>query len=1178
MALDSIKELKHNASQGVTYDTVMNRIGTLSNNNLKVLLLSIMGKAENIVPIGLGITWVSALTVKVNKGILAQYVDDLEMMLAIEPADSTDIALSTAHATLDRVDIIQAKVERVADNTQSFNIWDGSNVVPSSATVDYKTKITLAKKDGTAGTGMAATPDSGYIKIAEITVRAASTNLDINDIKDIYAQGGWTSPQPIYIDRHNYSIRADLTQLRIDFEAYVQALKAFSVSDNTTKKSTKIPLDLNPSINTSFAGYLKSNPFVNDYLSDGKPRYGSEYLAPKQFYLDDYNFWRCEDIRIKMKGGWYKDPLSDFYTCYKTADTLYITFQGTGLLLFVKTDAVSTDSLQIEVDDAVATSQDLNNAISINDSSIIKIAEGLSDGIHTAKIYLNEDKKFSWSGMIILSPVTDDKVKINKGTHYILDSAVVFATITEIILNSYTSNGERDTVYISQDGLVEVGSGTSVGLTTQYGGSTDHSLEEITFNMTVLNYLNLISKIDNWTGIFATTDFETADDAKTYITTLNTASTAIELRFFGTGIDIDALVSAGNITWSLDGVAQTAITPTANVRQVVKLCSNLTYGSHIIRLAFATVGATVDVYQALIYRPKSVYDVNFTDKMALTTINRTKAGCFKNYHLDQLALLAGSNWSKVIENVNYPAGIILQNTNLAASQTMEFWFIGTRFTLYGNKNVDLGRFNITVDTTTFTNVDEYAASPAYNVPIWDSSNDGTLVLAYGIHKVVITTNNSKNGSSTGYNLQFGAIAVELPNAWLDYEYNPFASLTEKSRQLGVSQTFKQIEKEKVEEHNWNKSEHNKIISSIEVIDTALFSAIRQAAYSRFLAPSGVKGLFECIWDSATQLRFKPIKIHDIMAMGGITNKGKLIYKQGTGTASVDDELLDFSTVGNRLDGFAIQTNSHYAIFMYADLSGNVKFGAWKIPYTTLSTAIGSTVNTLDINQSVDEGLLFNENANLVIFQDATHFETPYGIYAASFSFHSSKDNLRVANKTATQLTLAENVMLATGGYSTASKVYQVNNYKPFSGSTGNLASVIDSDLGWLDTGIRIITDGSGNIEDFVKVGNKVFFKAGTVVTEGCADSRNAIQHLGAVNRLLFCPPDKTISLCNINVTNSSRAGHKLYFESGDYRTTSYHSDITTYSTLNRHEIEVMHGLIKPNNYSLLYTYEIGYEI
>ena len=58
MAVDNIKELKHNPAQGVTDDTVLTRIGTLANNNLKVLLLSVIGKSENIIPLGLGISWV----------------------------------------------------------------------------------------------------------------------------------------------------------------------------------------------------------------------------------------------------------------------------------------------------------------------------------------------------------------------------------------------------------------------------------------------------------------------------------------------------------------------------------------------------------------------------------------------------------------------------------------------------------------------------------------------------------------------------------------------------------------------------------------------------------------------------------------------------------------------------------------------------------------------------------------------------------------------------------------------------------------------------------------------------------------------------------------------------------------------------------------------------------------
>lgn len=1108
MAVTQITHVRHNLAQQVTYDGVITRIGTLENNNLKALLLSLVGKSENICFYGLGISIVSGLIVKVDAGILAQYVDDFEMLLGISPASSSNITLSAAHTSLNRIDIIQAKVQQISTNSVTRNIWDNMTETwsPQVIDIDYMTEIVFSKKDGTAGSGIAPTPDAGYLKIAEITVLANAVNLTTSNIKDIYSQIGWTIAQNIVINKDLDVLRTDLDTLKAELDNFIATQQGFSVSDNTTVKSTLHPLQQNPKALTSMAGYLDSNPFITDFAGDGRLRFGMEFIKPKNFWRDEFGYFQTEDERLRFIGGWDKDS-DGFYYCYKNGDAVYITFYGTSLLAYVKSSSVATDGLYIKVDGSSPVSQDLNFGIDVNKGSLIKLADNLLEGVHTVKVYLNEDRLFAIKGFVIFNPISDSKIRVNKGSHYILDTNVLFSSTTEIDLVDYSDNGQRDIIFATRAGTIELGSGNNVGSIPLYGVSTDHANEEVSFEMDVLNYYNLISDADDWTGILATSDFALYDNEQSILWSNTISTSRVQLRFHGTGCDIDINVASGNITYSIDGVAQTAITPVAGKRQIVKLASNLPYQSHVIDITFSALSINVFFYNSIIYRPLAASQL-YSDKVAIGAVNRVKANTYRSHHLNKLSLVNGANWSEV-SNINCYAGLSIYSANTVASETNSFWFIGDNVILYGTKGGDKGIFNITIDTTTVTGLDCYALTTQYNAQLYDAISLG---LTYGLHQVIITTTGTKNGSSSGYGLEFSYIAVKQAKAFLDFENNFLNCKNEIMRKKGIQQQLNDLKKTDELEHTWNDKTHNTFDSRINLINTTLLSYRKQKTYNTKYNFWG-----EIAWKSNSIVTIKPKIISGNKWTAGILNTGEYIED------TVNDFSLDITVAGNRADGLSLLTNEWYAIYGYKDSSNTLQFIYGWMPQTTLNAA--NPIQTLTLNQvgGQDISKLFPVDSEIALFESSSKIETP--IWYTAGTYDPLRNKCKISSYPgANQVYLNAALSIATFA-ATTTKVYQVSNFKPLNYSTGDLASVITSARGWFDTGIRVRTDGSGNIYQFSISEGKFRYAALSTNWEGFAETNG-----DAVGKLSYAPPDCLLVWAGISCFGGGAVHHRMYWE------------------------------------------------
>lgn len=1097
MAVDNIRQLQHNSGQKITYDDVFNRMSTLENDMIKSLTMALHGSATTCAFYGLDVYWDTGLDVKVAKGAMTQYVDETEMLVAVNGADSSAITLSTAHSTLNRIDIIEAKIQRVDANQQTVSIWNSTTHVgdPTLKYIDYEVEITFQKKDGTAGSGVAPSTTAGWIKIAEIFVPAGATEIDNTLIYTVYEQDAWSITEPILIDKSITSIYERLAQLRIDFDNYKQDFQGFTVNRNTTKSSTLFPLSQNPFKDNSFPDYTDKNPFDINFDEDGRVRYGYEQITPQQFWLDEYSFYRCEDERIRMEGNWQRDE-NGFYWTEKSGDAIYITFKGIGLLAYLKSNDSTTNSLQIKVDNSAPSSFDLEYSVTNeNDFSLVKVASGLVDEMHTVRLSLNENLKMALKGFIIVNPVTSDEVIVNKGSHMVLDSLIPVNEDYKYAIPTFVGYGRRDIVFIDkEDNEIEVGSGTSVGSTSLYGSSVNHTNEEISYRQNILNYYDTISDLDLFSGISTTTEFDYADDEKTYIEGSAGTNTELEFRFFGTGLDIDMEVSTGNATIYVDGVSQGTVTLTAGKRSLVKVCSSLKYGSHIVKVNGFTTSATVKLWQSIIYRPKTALN-NYEEKYAIACLNMLGSEHFKAFHLDKVALLNGVLWTTAT-NVNNVGNLVISNANTAASQTLEGYFVGTRVRLFGNKG-DYGIFDIRINTTDFTGIDCYAGADAYDTELWDS--DGLITLSYGVHYFRITTTNSKNASSASNLLQFSYIDAQLPLLFTDYEHNPFDSATEISRKEGIEQTFIEQETNLNEEHEWNQKEHNNLQSQIETINDALLSFYRQKTYADKFSFIGIPK-----YNSSNKIDILPKYFNGNGFIGGVTNEGKFIFKLATGDFDTDKIQIDYSSAWGSLDGIGtVQNNEFYAIIGYdSDGNGTLAFDLWNVPQTILSTAISSATTVIPINQTVDKGLMFSENSHIALWQDSSNFETIYG-KPTDFTYI---DNTRVSSRVATQLTLAENTKGTS--YNTSTVIYQLDNFQPLDYSTGSLNTKI-KDNGWFDTGWRVKIDGSGNIIQFLITDEKFYYVNGS----GSADfsgitGYDVLSSGSGTFKLTYVPPDK----------------------------------------------------------------------
>lgn len=331
------------------------------------------------------------------------------------------------------------------------------------------------------------------------------------------------------------------------------------------------------------------------------------------------------------------------------------------------------------------------------------------------------------------------------------------------------------------------------------------------------------------------------------------------------------------------------------------------------------------------------------------------------------------------------------------------------------------------------------------------------------------------------------------------------------------------------------------------------------------------GFWGDVWyKDADEIIIKPKSINGLSWIGACLNDGTYLESSTAITA----KLAIPGASGHIVDGItAVLNSSIYALWLY-NSGGTLTPAFTLLPITTFSNA--NPTNTLTLGQinAQDAGFIFPVGAHVVVWQDTNEFEAPYfySIDAGAATVDVTADKPKVSSRTSTVLTLGENLTNAT--FTAGSTVYQVDGFKPLQVGDGLIASAI-GDRGYMDTGIRLRTDASGNILPFVIIGNEFYYCNGTGSADYSYD--NGLFSLSMTGswvnfRTLGVPADKCgIYLFSRSITTDiyTKPYYMAYGEViGD----------VTYSLLVRSESRQLHGILSANAANGVFAFSRGYII
>lgn len=322
-------------------------------------------------------------------------------------------------------------------------------------------------------------------------------------------------------------------------------------------------------------------------------------------------------------------------------------------------------------------------------------------------------------------------------------------------------------------------------------------------------------------------------------------------------------------------------------------------------------------------------------------------------------------------------------------------------------------------------------------------------------------------------------------------------------------------------------------------------------------PHGFHG--DVLWRSATQIQIKPKPRDGQLFTGAILNDGS----DGGFLSLTTDRVVDITAAGNEgiLDGVTRIADSWYRLVAFMGSDEALHFGLSWMAKTTFSN--NNPTNALTLNtvtpvggSATNIGMLFAIGGRLVVWNGSSKFETP--LYYSGGSLDATRDKPKVkSTRTATSLTLEDNLSVAN--FSANDTVYQVDGWKPLQVSDGLISSAIGK-RGYMDTGIRIRTDASGNILPFIIIGDEFYFVNGDNASAGYAIDTGLGSFTASASevnyRCLHVPPDK----CGIILA---------YVYAGQVRTKPYwctYSEAMFYTSvyggvLLKHDSRINHGIL-----------------
>lgn len=321
-------------------------------------------------------------------------------------------------------------------------------------------------------------------------------------------------------------------------------------------------------------------------------------------------------------------------------DFVEITFWGTGLNVLFR--AGTTRDARYQLDGGPESSNIFPNGSTVisnrnyAENMPVSVVSGQTQGWHTVKIRNGSvtDVDLGIGGFEILNEEASGNITIPAGRALLEGKELELASDTTIPYNSdfdsiirdggavgsISDKGGHVVVYIKADGtigksIIETDSGLPL-----YTTSADHTNEEVItthhfreFGAGRTDDLSLLTD----SGATSQPAAFTLDDGVTSVCGREVwaykgglysgsgSSDLITIVFVGTGLDLELVASNDhrNTVVNIDGVSAGTLTDLSNQKHILKVCSGLPYGTHVVHLTEASSG-TQQYSRLIVYGPK----------------------------------------------------------------------------------------------------------------------------------------------------------------------------------------------------------------------------------------------------------------------------------------------------------------------------------------------------------------------------------------------------------------------------------------------------------------------------------------------------------------------------------------------------------------------------------------------
>jgi hypothetical protein len=355
-------------------------------------------------------------------------------------------------------------------------------------------------------------------------------------------------------------------------------------------------------------------------------------LLNKEFGASGEQVYELEskDSRVRFVGtGWAQ--LSDItygnrVRSLLTNDYIEMTFYGTGLNILCLMDNSTNPDWRVSIDGGaegsniyIISSAVISNR-SYNQNCVLNVANGLSLGWHTIKIRGNTSASsngLALFGMEVLN--ISSSVSITPGQAMMGNKKDALAVLSNSAYNEGVTGtkGARVIKYLKGGSIYSAV--RECASAPSYLTNANHADEEI---VRKINFREFgANRGDDFTTFTAeSTKAFTLDDGTTNLMGSVVSADAqgmwpsnvgyYEFTFVGTGLDIvidNTTSSPGGSAWPLwvDGIQVGTVLGTTSSKVTLKLCSGLSYGTHVVRISRSAVGDfQFRTQDFIIYQPK----------------------------------------------------------------------------------------------------------------------------------------------------------------------------------------------------------------------------------------------------------------------------------------------------------------------------------------------------------------------------------------------------------------------------------------------------------------------------------------------------------------------------------------------------------------------------------------------